>query len=100
MLIAYHSALDDKGKALAARFSDFLHEESVVTDTFQMLACEKPDDAGPEDDLAQMSVRYWTFFLIQLSRLQSMVSTYIFSCLTLRLFFMFFFQMSLDLFLR
>lgn len=72
-MLAYHANLPERGTILAQTFADFLFNV-LKNDLFQMLACEKPIDHDEEDGLSQMSTRYWAFFLLQIARLDTMVS--------------------------
>jgi hypothetical protein len=92
--IAYHSQLDERGRSLASRLSEFFGESTAQNDTFVLFSCEKPEDFTSDDNLPQMSTRYWAFFLIQLSRLQTMVSLFLAFLNSFRSLFICFFLVS------
>jgi hypothetical protein len=71
--LAYHNSLFEKESILAETFANFLLTV-VKSDPFQLLACQKGEDFEKEDEVTQMSTRYWAFFLFQVARLDTMVS--------------------------
>jgi hypothetical protein len=71
--LAYHNSLSEKGIILAETFTNFLLTV-VNSDSFQLLACKKPEDFEDDDEITQMSTRYWAFCLLHVARLDIMVS--------------------------
>ena len=76
VVVAHHPSLPEKGTILVSTFATFV-SEVVDTDDFHLLACEKPEEYDENDNLTQMTARYWAFFLLQIARMDTMVC---FSC--------------------